>query len=421
MELYILKSILIYNIYIKYNYILEERFLKEESEEIALIYQAISDFYKKNPDKDISSVDILEQIFHSCYPALSKKKRALYGPIFDRLRAINLDPERIEEYYSKLRNKYSLRKLAEAALYASQGKGDDEKVKEIYDQLDSGRPSSSDFGNSYLWRHTIPFEFSSTTSDQGNRIVFRSQTLRRSIGPLRKGDFGLVVARPEVGKTAFAVDCAAYMVPQVKTRAVYLGNEERPAMVFSRIISSFLGKSRREYTQDEARKVYEEVFKDKLILLHEPNLNHKEFYAFLREAKPELLFIDQLDKIQGFKEDRHDLELGAIYEWVRGLAAEFCPVIGMTQASESGEGKRWLEQNDIANSKTSKPGELDWILGIGKTHEEALNKIRHFHIIKNKLEGDENTIEEYRHGKFDMRIDTETSRYIDVMSWKEQS
>jgi replicative DNA helicase len=365
-------------------------------------------------------------VFHACYPALPKKKRDLYSPIFDRLRSIELDPDRVSEYFSKIVEQHNLRHLAKAALDAYQGKGSLEQVKELYER--STRPSSA--GNSrghYLWTSRFSGESLFVEPASGTispvSLSFRNQTLQKSLGPLRRGDLGIVFARPEVGKTAFLVDCASYMVPQVPTRAVYLANEERGAGVYKRILAAATGISIRQMEKPDVKErvltVEREIFKDKFVFLHQPKLSHKDFYAFLREAKPELIIIDQLDKIEGFDDDRHDLILGKIYIWARQLAAEFGPVIGASQAAESAEGKRWLEQNDFANSKTSKPAEGDWILGIGKTHEPALKDIRHFHIIKNKLEGDENTIEEYRHGKFDMRLESEIATYMDVMKWED--
>mgnify|MGYP001600031717 CR=1 FL=1 len=421
MELYIIVSLLTSSIFTKYNYILEERFLDEESDEIGLIYESIKHFYKQHPESDIGSVDNLEQIFHADYPALPKKKRDLYTSIFDRLRAITLSPEVIGDYYIKLQDKYILRELAKESLLVSQGKGNEEKIKELYERRTSilsgaasGRPDRS----SYLWGRAFNYHDSLAKSTPNRGLSFRAESLQKAIGPIRKGDLGIVFARPETGKTAFASDCTAYMVPQVETCAVYLANEERGEAVYSRIISSYIGKPKREISAEEAEAIVDSVFKDKLIFLHAPGLSYKDFYALLREAKPELILIDQLDKIKGFEEDRKDLELGNIYEWARQISAEFGPVIAMSQASQEAEGKRWLEQTDLANSKTSKAAEGDWILGIGKVHETALEKIRHFHIIKNKLDGDENTVEEYRHGKFDMYFSPEISRYEDTMKFR---
>jgi len=69
-ELYVLKSLLSRNIFLEYNYLLDDYFLKEEQEETFLIYQSIKDFYRKSSEGDIGSVDTLEQLFHAAYPAI---------------------------------------------------------------------------------------------------------------------------------------------------------------------------------------------------------------------------------------------------------------------------------------------------------------------------------------------------------------
>ncbi len=61
------------------------------------------------------------------------------------------------------------------------------------------------------------------------------------------------------------------------------------------------------------------------------------------------------------------------------------PVIAVCQADGSGEGVKWLNMGNVANAKTSKQAEADWILGIGKTNDEGLEYMRHFCISKNKL------------------------------------
>jgi len=425
-ELIIIKYILDSKIYQEFNYVLEEKFSSKDEvgEEISLIFRAIADHYGRHPDTSIETSDRLEQIFHAAYPALPKKKLDLYTPIFDRIRAIEIDPTVVGDYFLKLRNKHDLRRLAEVALQASKGKADEDQVKEIYGRIHNRESSAGRTHNSPLWASTLSYvgTVSGSRDTDSQRFTFRTKTLQKSLGPLRKGDLGVVFARTEVGKSAFTQDCIAHMVPQARTCGVVLANEERGAGYLNRIATSLLGVSRRSeaYREEEAKAHYESVLRAKLIFVHDPDVTYKDFYAFLREVKPDIIFIDQLDKIKGFDNDRYDLELGKIYGWARGIASEFGPVIGISQASESAEGKRWLETTDLANSKTSKPAELDWLLGIGKTHEEALRNIRHFHLIKNKLEGDENTVEEYRHGKFDMLFHPEISRYEDTMKWAKE-
>ena len=73
---------------------------------------------------------------------------------------------------------------------------------------------------------------------------------------------------------------------------------------------------------------------------------------------------------------------------------------------------------NVANAKTAKQAEADWILGIGKTHDTALEYMRHFHLSKNKLSGDTDTEPELRHGKADVQIKPIIARYEDVEFWQ---
>jgi hypothetical protein len=70
--------------------------------------------------------------------------------------------------------------------------------------------------------------------------------------------------------------------------------------------------------------------------------------------------------------------------------------------------------DDVDSSKTAKQGEADWILGIGKAHQEGLENIRHLHLSKNKLFGDENTNPSLRHGKRDVLLFANIARYGDL-------
>jgi len=133
-----------------------------------------------------------------------------------------------------------------------------------------------------------------------------------------------------------------------------------------------------------------------------------------KNLKPSLIVFDQIDKLKGFDNDREDLRLGAIYIWARELAKTYCPVIGVCQADVSGEGKKWLTMDNVANAKTSKQAEADWILGIGAVHDIGLEFIRYLHLSKNKLDGDENTDPLLRHGRCEVKINPNIARYEEL-------
>ena len=70
--------------------------------------------------------------------------------------------------------------------------------------------------------------------------------------------------------------------------------------------------------------------------------------------------------------------------------------------------------DNVANAKTEKQAMADFILGIGATHDTALEYIRHLHLCKNKLSGDADTDPTLRHGKMDVCIKPEIARYVDI-------
>jgi hypothetical protein len=124
--------------------------------------------------------------------------------------------------------------------------------------------------------------------------------------------------------------------------------------------------------------------------------------------------MDQIDKIRGFEQDRNDLMLGSLYQWAREIAKQYAPVIAICQASGEGEGVRWLDMSHVANAKTSKQAEADWILGIGKSNDEGMEYIRYLNISKNKLVGDDDTLSDRRHGRMEVLIRPDIARYEDV-------
>ncbi len=149
-------------------------------------------------------------------------------------------------------------------------------------------------------------------------------------------------------------------------------------------------------------------------IVDEASLSRKQVESICRQFDPSLIFFDQIDKIRGFDADRNDLEHKARYQWARELSKEYGPTIGVCQAGGSGEGKKWLTMDDVDSSKTSKQGEADWILGIGKSNMEGMEGIRHLHLSKNKLLGDSDTDPSMRHGRADVVIKADIGRYEDI-------
>jgi hypothetical protein len=155
----------------------------------------------------------------------------------------------------------------------------------------------------------------------------------------------------------------------------------------------------------------------KFKLIDDAGMDRAKVEKVCKQLKPSLVIFDQIDKIKGFAADREDLRLGAIYVWARELAKMYCPVIGVCQADGPAENVKWLTMEHVANAKTSKQAEADWMLGIGMIHAEGADYSRYLNISKNKLLGDPDTMTDLRHGRFETYIEPTIARYVDVMEY----
>jgi replicative DNA helicase len=249
---------------------------------------------------------------------------------------------------------------------------------------------------------------------------WRLEELNISIGPLRQGDFVVIGARPEIGKTTFMADQVSYMAQQIKEGrpVIWVNNEERSDKVMFRIIQAALGRKALDIVLDpvDSMSIYTKMMgnKDKILVVSEASgiSSVNQLNSLFKDMNPALIVFDQLDKVEGFSgEDRDDLRLGRLYLWARKLAHEYGPVIAASQADATAEGQKWIYQDQLRGSKVDKPGEVDVIITIGKTHEKSEEFNRYIHVPKNKLFGGPRTVEKERHGYWEVKIKPEIARY----------
>ena len=253
-------------------------------------------------------------------------------------------------------------------------------------------------------------------------LNWRLKELNVALGPIRKGDFIIIAARPETGKTTFTASEASYMMEQLNPdeHVIWINNEEASNKVMMRVIQAYSQVTSSELLGNPKR--YEEDFLDGggerfLILDDDSGIKSVNKIATLfKEYKPGLIIFDQLDKVHGFKQDREDLRIGQLYEWARDVAKEYCPVIAISQVDGTGEGEKWIQMNQLRGSKTDKIGEADAIVTIGKSNEPGMDLQRFIHVPKNKLFGGPDTLEAHRHGCFEVDIEPARARY--VSKWK---
>jgi len=254
---------------------------------------------------------------------------------------------------------------------------------------------------------------------------WRLDALNRSLGPLRIGNFVIVAARVEVGKTTFLASEVSYLAQQLpKDRpVVWVNNEEESSVVFFRIVQAALGIESKTIIADSKKAMVDYATlmggnKDKIRVTKDMN-NVRDLETLFREVNPGLIIFDQLDKVDGFKSDeREDLKLGKIYKWARELARSYGPVIAASQLSASAVEMKdppFIGLDALRGSKTDKPGEADVVITIGKYKEPKSPEeemIRTINVPKNKLPGGgSKQVESDRHGQFLVTIDPIRARY----------
>jgi replicative DNA helicase len=355
----------------------------------------------------------LQAAFFSKYPDADKD---LYLGLFKTLSETILDKDVGVGILRDIKRRREALKASEMAFKYSTGHERLENVLSAFSKLEEEVETTTD-----------QFEFVSDDLEQlvedvyqGKGLRWRLDCLNKSLGPLRKGNFGFLFARPETGKTTLLASEGSFMLPQFGPDdgpLIWFNNEQVGAEVMLTFYRAYFGVPLEKLLAD--LRFYKERFnaevQGRFKLVDSANIDRLQVERTLKQFQPSLVIFDQIDKIKGFAADREDLRLGSIYIWARELAKEFAPVIGVCQADGTAEGQKWLTMDNVANAKTSKQAEADWILGLGKTHNDGEEYTRFLNISKNKLLGSDETIPHLRHGKFEVLIEPEIARYKDIM------
>lgn len=385
--------------------------IKEVYRELSYLYQTLISLHEQH-DKDIT-LDELSLAFHTKYPDADAN---IYGALFKTLSSIEISPEVGQGVLADVRRRNAALKLSEQAYKVANGTADPSTLQDVYESVSNVKDDHKGGPPIRLVTTNIEELAHAFYAPQGLR--WRLNCLNKSLGGLRKGDFGFVFARPETGKTTFLASEITNMLAQAERPVVWFNNEEQGYKVMFRVYQAFFGITSDQLLSNlrRYREEFERRTKGLFRLYDEATISKTDVEKVIAYDDPELVIYDQLTKIKGFKADRTDLMLGDIFQWARELAKNRHAAIGVSQADGTAEGVRYLTMEHVANAKTAVQAEADFILGIGKTHDDTYKDIRFLSISKNKLLGDEDSITDLRHGKFDVGIEASIARYRDIIS-----
>lgn len=402
-ELSIIKLFLDGEIWGQYNTYVEA---KDFPADLQLLYRTLDSYHKVNDGEKLHLLDLA-----NLFMANNPKEKEFYEGVFTTLATYEPKMDTVLKLLHSIKTKKILREISIKSYEAAEGKI---SLDSVLDLLKTLEPPAVEAIEDEFVTDSLEDLIHDIYTAPGLR--WRLPSLNKHLGSLRKGDFGFIFARPETGKTTFLASEVSYMAEQVNNPVIWFNNEEGGKKVKARVYQGSLGLDLIQLMNNPAK--HQETFIEKthgqFKLKDKTGIHKNEIESICKRLKPSLIVFDQIDKIMGFDADREDLRLGAIYIWARNLAKQYCPVIAVCQSDGSGEGVRWLTMANVANAKTSKQAEADWILGIGAIAEAGYENIRFLHLSKNKLTGDPDTVAQDRHGKWQCLIEPSIARYKDI-------
>jgi len=246
---------------------------------------------------------------------------------------------------------------------------------------------------------------------------WRFDELNKMAGPIRPGDFVIVVARPETGKTSFIFSELTNFAQQMGAgdKIVVFNNEEAGEKLLLRAYTCALGKSSHAISalaSPDADYVKALGGEDRILVYDDEGISTHDVDRVLSSTKPKVVVFNMLEKVRGFERMDETARLKALAMWARGLGKRYgCIVFAVWQADAQAEGERFIRKNQVYASKTGAPSEADLIIGIGATFNPAEADYRFFHLSKNKLAGGPTRDPKRSHGYAVAHFDTETGRF----------
>jgi replicative DNA helicase len=411
-ECAIIKYLVIYKNYKEYIRYINTTYIRNSFRELHDIYVSLAAYFAKQQED--TSVEGLQVFFYTQRPHLEDKHREIYDSIFKQIANSPVSEPAVLDLVKSIQQRERLQTLSVLAFEASEARAPISEVSKLANQLLEPQELHQEQATVFVTDNLNEL-YVEAIKTPGLR--WRLPSLNQSLGSLRKGDFGFVFARPETGKTTFLASEVTSMALQAVQPIIWFNNEEQGSKVMLRCYQAALGLRLEQLISDLKgnHSKFLKQTKGQIKIYDQAIITKQEAESICQRLQPSLIIFDQIDKISGFKADRNDLELGEIYNWARELAKCYAPVIGVCQADGTGEGQKWLTMANVANAKTSKQAEADWILGIGRSNDTGYESVRHFNISKNKLIGDKDTLPENRHGRWDVKIQPEIARYEDFL------
>lgn len=224
---------------------------------------------------------------------------------------------------------------------------------------------------------------------------WRLDEINRSMRPLRGGDFGVLAARPDTGKTSFIADQLTYFAKQLNEgeKIIWLNNEGPGRRIKQRIYQASLNATIPELQTmlngKELHSRFYETNSQQIFVYDIHDYYSHDIEKLIEKEKPKIVVFDMIDNVKFVGHNhlggtRTDQILETMYQWARGLGVKHdCAMLATSQVSQDGEGLKFPTLGMLKDSKTGKQGACDFVMMIGC--EDKNSDRRYISTPKNKL------------------------------------
>lgn len=230
-------------------------------------------------------------------------------------------------------------------------------------------------------------------------------SLNQAMRPSRPGDFGIIAARVDQGKSSCIAHVLSHFAPQVdklfpgeERSIIVLNNEGLGSRLNQRLTQATLNMNMDELVaaRQDNRNLWNEVLDAwggrrvvTVYDVHDRPMSYLE--NIIRRTRPAVVVVDMLDNVPfdgavGNGGQRTDQILEAAYQRARIWAVKYgALVLAASQLSAEAAGNLYPGLHMLSNSRTGKAGAADFVLMLGHSDDEMLKNSRWFSLPKNKL------------------------------------
>jgi hypothetical protein len=252
-----------------------------------------------------------------------------------------------------------------------------------------------------------PLDFEYEDGDYSSAIPYYLPTLQKELHGMLQGMLVVVNAASGAGKSAFVISQMVHTIKHLQENGsqqpiIHFSSEDHLPKLTRRIFSNLFAdelpngiidlQDRDKYL--EIQRKYQDIYASvpyKMCSIYD-GMSVQKIKAKLERHKPALCVIDITDVLVDRGKGNEALQFKLLYDRLRQLSIQYCPILVTTQAGTSaapkdyhGEKKYklWLDSGDMYfSNEGGKDGAADTIIGIGML--DPIQPVRGIKIIKNK-------------------------------------